>query len=247
MRSWLFTLTLLAQAADPIFHASFNKGIDAEKSPGDRRIHSAPDYKSLASSKPGLDGTGVVRENGALHFTKKTTQAVFFPAQGFSPVEGTISFFLQLDPLQDLAPDYVDPLQLTDKAYNDSCLWVDFTKEERHFRLGVFGQLKAWNPKNLDKNPDFDSRLVVVKQPPFARGTWTHVAITYTKLGSGAGEAKLYVDGKLQGTSSVVKEPFTWETGKPTLRLGVNYTGWLDDVAVYAKALSAAEIGRIRR
>jgi len=249
MRFCLFSFALLAQAADPLFHASFNKGVDAEKSPGDRRIHSAPDYKHLDAGKPGLAGTGVVHENGALHFTQKNTQAVYFPAQGLSPVEGTISFFLQLDPKLDLAPGYVDPLQLTDKDYNNSALWVDFTKDERYFRLGVFGELSAWNPKGIesDKNPDFNGRLVVVKQPPFARGKWTHVAITYSKLGSGKGEAQLYLDGALQGTSSLVKEPFTWQAGKPTLRLGVGYSGWLDEVAVYGQALSAGEIGKIRR
>ncbi|MBY0507363.1 MAG: LamG domain-containing protein [Bryobacteraceae bacterium] len=249
MRYCLFfsVLSLLAQAAEPLFHASFNRGVDAERSPGDKRIHSAPDYKSLAAAKPGLAGTGVVHENGALHFTQKTTQAVFFPAQGLSPVTGTISFFLQLDPKLDLAPGYVDPLQLTDKAYNDSALWVDYTKDERFFRLGVFGQLKVWNPKNTENNPDFDKRLVVVKEPVFARGKWTHVAIVYQGLGTGKGVAKLYVDGKLQGSSPVIGEPFTWESGKPTLRLGVQYTGWIDEVAVYAEALSAGEIAKIRR
>ena len=251
MRYWLFTLTFLAHAADPVFHASFNNGTDAEKSPGDRRIYSAPDYKAgMASAKLGLAGTGVVHENGALHFTRKNTQAVFFQAQGISPVEGTISFLLQLDPNLDLEPGFVDPLQLTDQAYNDSALWVDFTKDDqpRHFRLGVFGELKAWNPGNQppDKNPDFNRRLVIVKQPPFARGKWTHVAITYAKLGAGAGEARLYLDRVLQGTSATVKEPFAWHS-KPTLRLGVNYTGWMDELAIYRKALTAAEIGKLGR
>ena len=52
--------------------------------------------------------------------------------------------------------------------------WVDFTRENpRQFRLGVFGDLHVWNPENIEpyKNPDFQNRLVAVKQPPFARGT----------------------------------------------------------------------------
>jgi len=43
------------------------------------------------------------------------------------------------------------------------------TRAPRHFRLGVLGALKAWNPANTapDKNPDFNNRLVVVKRTPF--------------------------------------------------------------------------------
>jgi hypothetical protein len=255
MRLWIFTLALTAAAADPnqdrVFHASFNKSIDADKSPGDGKLYSAPDYKQQAAAKPGLAGTSVVWEKGALRFTKKNTPAVFFKAQGISSREGTISFFLQLDPEVDLEPGFVDPIQVTDKAYNDSCLWVDFTKDDkpRHFRLGVFGNLKSWNPKDTppDKNPDFNSRLVIVKQPPFARGRWTHVAITYSGLGGGSGEAKLYLDGRLQGASSPIKEAFEWDPAKAAIRLGVNYSGLMDEVAIYRRPLTPAEIGGIPR
>ena len=44
---------------------------------------------------------------------------------------------LKLDPETDLEPGFCDPLQITDKAYNDSAVWVDFPKDDipRHFRL----------------------------------------------------------------------------------------------------------------
>src|SRR5262249_18772731 len=101
-------------------------------------------------------------------------------------------------------------IQVTDKAYNDSAIWVDFTKDDkpRHFRLGVFGDLMAWNPTNLpsDKNPAFASRLITVAKPPFRRGTWTHVVITHTGLGSGKGMARLTLTEssreRLKGSSS---------------------------------------------
>jgi hypothetical protein len=250
MRKWLFTLALMAPAADfkkdLVFHASFNKSVDADKSAGDGKLYSAPDYKQQAAAKPGLAGTPVVWEKGALRFTKKNTQAVFFKAEGMTPTQGTISFFLQLDPSQDLEPGFVDPLQLTDKAYNDSAIWVDFTKDDqpRHFRLGVFGALKSWNSGDLppDKNPAFNQRLVIVKQPPFARGKWTHVAITYSKLGTGGGQASLYLDGKLQGTSPSIAEPFEWDPKVAALRLGVNYTGLMDEISVFRRPLTATEI-----
>ena len=251
VRYCLFFAALMAPAADLhqdlVFRATFNKSLNAEKSSGDPQLYSAPNYQTAA--KAGLAGTQVVQENGALHYTKKNTQAVFFKADHISSQQGTLSFFLQLDPNLDLEPGYVDPLQLTDKAYNDSALWVDFTKDDqpRHFRLGVFGDLKSWNPQNLppDTNPNFNQRLVIVKQPPFARGKWTHVAIAYSKLGNGAGQAQLYLDGHLQGATSPIKEPFAWAAGQATLRLGVNYTGWMDEIAIYRRPLTAAEISKV--
>ncbi len=252
MLSALLLVTLAADLKkDLVLHASFNQSVDAEVSGGDRKLYSAPDYKQLAAAKAGLAGTSVVHEKGALRFKEKNTKAVYFKADGMSSQSGTISFYLQLDPNLDLAPGYTDPLQLTDRDYNDSALWVDFTRDDkpRHFRLGTFGVLKSWNPQDLapDKNPAFNQRLVIVKQPPFARGRWTHVVITYDKLGSGNGVSKLYLDGKLQGASGTVKEPFQWAPGQATLRLGVNYTGLLDEIRVYKRALDAGEVAQLGR
>jgi hypothetical protein len=159
---------------------------------------------------------------------------------------GTASFWLNLSPDTDL-DGYTDPLQLTDKTYNNAAIWVDFTRDDkpRHFRLGVFGDSAAWNKANLpsDKDPFFNQRTVVVTQPPFARGQWTHVALTFSGLGSDTGgTAKLYLNGKLAGTANGIREPFNWEPFLATIRLGVNYTGLFDELSIYTRALSDAEV-----
>ena len=193
---------------------------------------------------------------GALRFTRKNTAAVFYKAQGNVPFDaknwtGTVSFWLKLDPGQELEPGYCDPLQITGKAYNDSAVWVDFTKDDkpRHFRLGVFGALKEWNPGNVesDKNPAFNGRLVVVKQAPFRRDRWTHVAIAYEKLGSGAGKARLYLNGEPRGETPAIAEGFAWDVSRGALRLGLNYTGLFDDLAVFRRALNHQEIRALAR
>jgi len=248
-------ILLMLLAADPkqalTFKASFDKGPDADFAKGDKSIYFAPSYKDEASAVKGLGQAPVSLENGALRFKSKHTSALFFKAKDNVPVStGTIAFKLKLDPEQDLAPDYVDPIQFTDKAYNDSAIWVDFTKDEkpRLFRLGVFGELKSWNPGNLppDKNPKFNDRLVIVKQPPFTRAKWTQIVITYDGLGAGKGSASLYLDGKLQGASALIGEAFNWDPMKASIRLGVNYTGLMDDIAVYSRVLTAKEIARLR-
>jgi hypothetical protein len=265
------TLLLLAASLLPaadwkheaVFRATFDGSTDASLGAGDHRLYTAPaGYKEQANAKPGLAGAPVEHvatgghRGGALKFTKKNTAAVFYQAERNIPFDpqnwsGTISFWLKLDPNQDLEPGYCDPIQVTDKAYNDSAIWVDFTKDDRprHFRLGVFGDLKTWNPKNLepDKNPDFLNRLVVVKQPPFTRDRWTSIVITFERLGGGNGTASLYVNGALQGTSPQIREPFEWNRALGALRLGVNYVGLFDDLSVFRRALSASEVRELAR
>jgi len=239
------------------FLASFDRGFDADYAHGDPTIYSAPSYSKLDGTLPGVVNPDIVIAKGqgrygdALQFRKKNTQALFYRASvntGYRQRNwsGTVSFWLNLSPDTDL-DGYTDPLQLTDKTYNNAAIWVDFTRDDkpRHFRLGVFGDSAAWNKGNLpsDKDPFFNQRTVVVTQPPFARGQWTHVALTFSGLGTDSGgTAKLYLNGKLAGTAAGIREPFNWEPFLATIRLGVNYTGLFDELSIYTRALSDAEV-----
>jgi hypothetical protein len=251
-------LLLLALAALPdglLFHASFEKDGKAAVAKGNAQLFSAATYKNNPAGQPGLAAApnaalvpGAGRNgSGALRFNAKNENAVYFEAaKNVNFAAGTISFWLRLDPNKDLAPGYCDPFQLTDKDYNNSAIWVDFTKDERprHFRLGVFGALKAWNPTDIppDKNPAFNNRLVVHKNPPFTAAQWTHVAITHQGLGTPNGTASLYLNGTLIGTANKIPEAFDWAAEKTKLRLGVNYVGLFDDLMIFNRPLNAAEI-----
>jgi hypothetical protein len=241
-----------------LFHASFDKGVDADVAHGDKRLHTASSYKERGDAKPGLhhpdvsiaEGRG--RVGSALEFRKKNVKAVYYPADGNvnfrnGQWSGTISFWLSLDPETDLEPGFCDPIQVTAEAYNDSAIWVDFTKDDkpRHFRLGVFGELKKWNPENLpaDKYPAFNNRLVVVKRTPFAKGQWTHVVITHEGLGTKqGGKASLYLNGAMQGTTETIRESFHWDMARAALRVGVNYVGLFDELSVFSRPLTGAEV-----
>ena len=240
-----------------LFHAGFDDGPDASFAKGDKRLYTAPSYKEQEKATPGIGNPDVEIVSGggkfqnALKFNQKNLHAIFYRAENnvaYSPAgwDGTISFWLSLDPAVDLALGATDPIQITDSAFNDACVWVDFTRANpRQFRLGVFGELKVWNPQNLpgDKNPDFTNRLVVVDPPPFSRGKWTHVVITHRGLGSvQGGTANLYLDGRLQGTKTGISEPFTWDMSKAAIRVGVNYVGLFDELAIFNRPLTEAEI-----
>jgi len=238
-------------------HAGFEGGPNASFAIGDPRLYSAESYKVQGEARPGLGSPELTIARGAgkfgdaLRFTKKNTRAVFYRAGKnveFDPRNwsGTVSFWLKLDPDKDLEPGFCDPIQITDDAYNDSAIWVDFTKDDkpRHFRLGVFGDLKAWNPENLppDKNPNFMNRLVTVRKTPFSAGEWTHVVATWSGLGSGQGSAQLYLNGQSQGEAKGISEPFTWDFARAAIRLGLNYTGLFDELVAFRRPLSGSEV-----
>lgn len=249
---------------DLLFRASFEKpSAEAETARGDARIYSAPNYKEQSAAVPGFGAAPVefapgagLGGGGALRFTKKNTNALFYKGEanaGFTPGKwtGTVSFWLKLNPETELEPGFCDPIQITDKAYNDSAIWVDFTKDEkpRHFRLGVFGDLKTWNPKNLpaDKDPTFNNRLIVETRHPFRNDRWTHVLVTWKGLGSPGGEASLYLDGKWIGTRQGINEIFVWDMKNAAIRVGVNYVGLFDELMLFNRALSASEAAGLHR
>ncbi len=67
--------------------------------------------------------------------------------------------------------------------------------------------------------------------------------VTYSRLNSAVGGiAKLYLDGELRGTAEGISEPFTWDAEEAALRLGVNYVGLFDDLAVFDRALTGEEV-----
>jgi hypothetical protein len=71
------------------------------------------------------------------------------------------------------------------------------------------------------------------------------VVITHSGLGSGKGVAKLYLDGKLQGTTETINEPFRWDMSRAAIRLGVNYVGLWDELAIFNRALADREVAEL--
>lgn len=237
-----------------LFYSSFDGKLSADVSFGDANIYTAENYKKVDSAKSGLHNPDVILAKGkgligdALHFKKKNTSAIFYKAYknvGYSSKSwsGTVSFWLQLDPNKDLAPGYCDPICITDVRYNDAALWVDFTDHDpRKFRLGAMGDLEVWNPKKENNETDWEKRTVTVKQPPFEKGKWTHIAITFSKVNTTESTFKLYLDGQFKGEVKDVNDPFTWEAEKGKIMLGLGYIGLMDELTVFDKSLDAKEV-----
>lgn len=239
------------------FYASFDQGTDATLASGDKRMYSVPNRKQRDSARVGMhkDGVSIAvgkgRFGNALSYTEDSKGYLYYKSEGNMAYstqdwEGAISFWLSLDPAVDLQPGYCDPIQITDSGYNDAGFWVDFTKENpRDFRLGVIGDRASWNPQPEgpdNENPAFISQLGVVKDPPFKRGTWTHIVINFIGLNTTDGKAALYINGEMKALRTGIQDPFTWELNKSNIYLGLGYIGLMDEVSIYNKHLSKEQI-----
>ncbi len=246
------------------FYASFDHGSDADLARGDRRIYTASSAERK-DPRPGLppgeievaQGQGR-RGGGALRFLKRTGKDVFYKVEGnlnyrAQDWSSTVSFWLGLDPQTDLGDWYCDPIQITEKSWDDAAIWVDFSKDERPklFRLGVLADRNVWNPakRDFEKMAATERPVHVVTNPPFARGRWTHVTITCENFNTGKsnGTARLYLNGKLEGSVSGRNQMYHWNAKRAAVQLGMGYVGLYDDLALFDRALSESEVQALFR
>lgn len=250
-KSWREALT---------FHASFDGKTNATHAAGDPAIYWAPSLKERQNAKAGLPPGGEVqlvpgagRFGDALRFTKRKSPVVFFQAARNMPYaaadwDGTVSFWLRVDPQTELETGFCDPVQITPRAWNDAAFFVEFEKRTGPipFRLGVYADLDVWNPakRKIEDIPTHERPLVTVADPPFSGDRWTHVVFTFDRFNTkkGDGVAKLYLDGHLRGTLGPREQTFTWDPERTVIALGLGYIGLLDELSVFRRALDDGEV-----
>ncbi len=245
------------------FHASFDRGTDADFALGDPWLYQAPSLGQAKEARPGLPGGGIVelervggRHSGALRFTQRSEAVVFYKAKDnlrWLPENwsGTVSFWLRAD-LATLSPGFADPVNITSKAWNDAAFFVEFEKRgaEAPFRLGAYADFPVWNPRNRkwEEIPASEKPLFTVAGPPFAGDHWTHVAFTWERFNTGRkdGVAVLFLDGAHAGVIGSRTQTFTWNPAETRIHLGLGYVGAIDDLAVFNRALTLTEIQEVR-
>lgn len=252
-------------ASSLVFHAPFDQSADAVVGAGDRRFQTGPKWDAPRKTEAGLPTNGAVwidpragRHGGALRFERKIPQVVGFRVPGNFPWRSnewsaTVSFWLRTTPEIDIPKEYSDVIQITSKAWDDAALFAEFTPEDqpKHLRLGAYADKKVWNPegRDWDKMPLAEKPLVVITRPPFRREEWHHVVFTCEHFNSGRpdGKVALYLDGQPAGTLSERTQTYSWKPEDAVMMLGLGYTGWMDDLAVFDRALGAAEVSTLHR
>jgi hypothetical protein len=239
-------------------HASFDKGLDADFSRGDKKCY-VQQGKDLVAAKLNDDVKVVAdagRYGGALHFPKKGGTRPSFKDGGVlgynaKSWSATASIWLRLDPDKDLEPGYCDPIQITGDDNKKGYIFCEWSKDEtpRYFRYAIRPLFHIWNPENKPWGDiPFEKRpMVQVAKAPFSREKWTHVAFTLENINdkSKPPVGRLYVNGKLQGAIEKWDLTFDWDPAKVLLVLGASYVGYQDDLAVFDRALTDVEVDRI--
>jgi hypothetical protein len=253
------TLDTQALGSSLSFHVPFDGGLDASVARGDAKIYSAKDRKAALTPMTGVDPVNVAvapragRHGDAARINLKSSPLVFYKGQrniGYSARDwgGTVSVWLSLDPDRDLLPGYSDPLIITPRSWDDASLFVDFTRDDvpRRFRFAAFADKAVWNPsgRRWDDVPVAERPMIEVAKPPFAAGRWTHVAWTWEGFNTDgtSGVVRAYLDGAPAGSLAGRRQIYTWNAAEVLIAVGVEYRGLLDELAVFDRALTAAEI-----
>jgi hypothetical protein len=239
-------------------HASFDTGLDADFSRGEKAC-CVQKGKDLVPAKPNDEvkvAAGAGRFGGCLHFPKKGTTRPSFKdggVLGYSPKgwSCTVALWLKLDPDKDLEPGYCDPVQVVGDDSKKGYIFCEWSKDEtpRYFRYAIRPLFPIWNPENkawgdipFEKRP-----MVQVDRAPFSRERWTHVAFTVENVNDKTKpqRGRLFIDGKLQGAIEKWDLTFAWDPAKVLLVLGAAYVGHIDDLAVFDRPLTDAEVGLV--
>jgi hypothetical protein len=238
-------------------HTSFDRGFEADFSRGDKTL-----YVTGGGATGGAKESEVIKLapgegkfGAALQVVKKNPQRPYLKGRGvldYKPANwsGTVSIWLRLTPDEDLEPGYCDPVQIVGGDNKKGFIFLEWSKDEvpRHFRYAIRPLVEIWNPKNLDwaKMSDAERPMVKVERAPFARTKWTHAVFTFDRLNAGkAGVGTLYLDGKPQGSIKDWDLTLGWDADKVQLVLAAAYVGYMDDLAIFNRALTAAEVQQL--
>jgi len=256
--AFIFSLPLAADESlgkSLVFHASFDKGFDADFSRGDAACY----LKSSTGLVPCVENEEVKlvpgggRFGGALHFVKKGATRPGYRGEGMLGYNGkdwsaTVSLWLRLTPDEDLEPGYCDPIQIVGDDTKKGFIFLEWSKDHspRYFRYAIRPRIELWDPEGLgwEVVPEPKRPMVQLKSAPFSRDRWTHAVFTLDRINAGreANSGVLYLDGKKQGEIRGFDLTFGWDPAAVMLVLGAAYVGHLDDLSVFDRALGDEEV-----
>ncbi len=184
-----------------------------------------------------LDATDVLPNRGRFFYPVKGNLA--FKKGGWG---GACSMWINMDPAA-LKLQFCDPVQITQKGANNGGIWFDFNDAKpRDLRMGVFPGVA--DGKTGAKESDADAPMVRVPGVKFKSGEWHHVVLSWENFDTGKKNAlaTLYIDGKKIGDVKDRAIAMDWDIEKAGIYTAVGYTGLLDEMACFNRALTQAEV-----
>ncbi|TWU20310.1 hypothetical protein Pla52o_48290 [Novipirellula galeiformis] len=239
-------------------HASFDQGLDADFSRGDRTcyVRAGKEMHHAEANDDGKLEPESGRYGGALHFTKKSRFQPIFKNSGVLDYNAkdwssTVSVWLRLNPDKDLEPGYCDPIQIVGDSSAKGFIFLEFSKDEtpRYFRYAIRPLTSIWDPNNVGWGElPFNKRpMVQVEKPQFSSDSWTHVVFTLENINNKDAKpsGRLYMNGKSMGAIEDWDLTFDWDPASVLMVLGASYVGHMDDLAVFDRVLSGEEVTQL--
>lgn len=236
-------------------YAPFDQSYDAAYSLGDSKCYlkSGKELIAATSNDEVTLEQGKGRFGGGLHFLKKGKTYPLFQAAdvlGFNKQSWntTVSVWLKLDPDRDLEPGYCDPVQIVGDDSKKGFIFLEWSKDEtpRFFRYAIRPLFPIWNPNNVQwADIPFDKRpMVQVEKAPFSREQWTHVVFTIDNVNNKSGQQRgeLFINGEKKGAVESWDLTIDWNPASVQLVLGAAYVGYLDELSVFNRVLTPAEV-----
>lgn len=267
--AWLAGAALgFAEEADLLkaatFYASFDEGLQADFGAGGRILATRYNHETekgkfvfekgfddnvfrIAKGKGihggALDATHVLPRNGRIFYPARDNLA--FKKGGWG---GAVSFWINTDPNTLLKTKFCDPIQITQKGANNGGIWVDFNDAKpRDLRHGAFPVVPEG--KTPIKEEDPQAPMVRVKNIGFKTGDWHHLVLSWNNFDTGKadGISALYIDGKLIGEIKDRDLAMDWDMDKAGIYVAVSYIGLLDELALFNRPLTNAEVDMLQR
>ncbi|MSR54875.1 MAG: hypothetical protein EXS09_16535 [Gemmataceae bacterium] len=221
-------------------HESQKGEFVVEKGISEKAFHIA---KGKGVSGGALDATDVLPRNGRIFFPAKGN--ISFKKGGWG---GAVSVWCNTDPNTLLKTKFCDPIQITQKGANNGGLWFDFNDAKpRDLRHGAF---PAVPPDGKPIGED-DPKAPMVRVPgiDWKVGDWHHIVLNWSNFDTGKADAvsALYIDGKLIGEVKDRAIAMDWDIEKAGIYVAVGYIGLLDELAVFNRTLTLAEIHALQK
>jgi hypothetical protein len=272
MKAAILMLGLLSSAAQPeadlsravTFYASFDEAVKGDRGGGSLTLSTRFNHETEPGKfvfQEGFDakvfrvapGKGIA--GGALEVVDVLPRngRVFFPAKGNLAYRaggwgGAVSVWIDTDPNQLLKTKFCDPIQITQRGALDGGIWFDFNDAKpRDLRLGVFPAVAQGKKPMAESDPA--APMVRVPGVGFKAGQWHHVVLSWQNLDTGRPDARadLYIDGKHIGAVKDRALAMGWDIDKAGIYTAVSYIGLLDELALFNRPLSAAEVSLLQR
>jgi hypothetical protein len=243
------------------FYASFDEGLMPDVGVGPIRTRFGdPKEPSKFIFKDGYDKNiyKINKQNGLAGNCLEAIDVLKDRGRFFYPVKGNLAYkkggwggacsmWILMDP-QALKLQFCDPVQITQKGANNGGIWFDFNDAKpRDLRMGVFPAVPEG--KTGAKESDADAPMVRLPKIGFKADVWHHIVLSWSNFDTGKPNAvaTLYIDGKAIGSVKDRAIAMDWDIEKAGIYTAVGYTGLLDEMACFNRALTQEEVTALHK